>query len=362
MSPKNSIPEIFYSFKHTTQLVTIKELVSGHINDTYLIITKEGPNFILQRINHLVFKDVPGLINNKVLVSQHLKSKIDSNGLDTLTLTFIPTHEDIYYHKDETDSYWNLMLYIENSKNFEKVTDKDVAYEGGKLFGSFLNLTSDIDPILLTETIPNFHNMEFRFSQFDHALKNASKERQELAKRQVLQVQDLKKEMLVLHHLKESKKIPTRITHNDTKISNALFTSENKGLCVIDLDTVMPGIIHYDFGDAIRTICNNAEEDEKKLSNVTFNLQFYEAFVKGFLRSQYENISKIEADYLASSAKVMTFIMALRMLTDFLNNDVYYKTNYEMHNLDRVKNQLKLIAEMNKEFKEMQQIVNQYLK
>jgi len=362
MSIKNSISEIFSSFNHNSELATIKELVSGHINDTYLIITKEGPNFILQRINHLVFKDVPGLTNNKVLVTQHLKSKIDLNGLDTLTLTFVPTKKGQYYYKDKLDNYWNLMLYIENSKNFEKVTNKNIAYEAGKLFGTFLNLTSDIDATLLTDTIPNFHNMEFRFLEFDNAFRKASLERLKLSEKEIKKVLELKEYMLILHNLKKDKKTPIRVTHNDTKISNALFTSKNKGLCVIDLDTVMPGIIHYDFGDAIRTICNNAEEDEKDLTKVTFNIKYYKAFVKGFLKSQYQNISKIEADYLATSAKIMTFIMALRMLTDFLNDDIYYKIKYELHNLDRAKNQLKLIEDMDMKFKKMESLVTKYLK
>jgi len=254
------------------------------------------------------------------------------------------------------------MIYIEDSTNFEKVTNKNIAYEAGILFGAFLNLTSDIDTTLLTETIPNFHNMEFRFLEFDNALKKASKERIELSEKEIKKVVELKEYMLILHKLKKDKKIPIRVTHNDTKISNALFSSKNKGLCVIDLDTVMPGIIHYDFGDAIRTICNNANEDEKELSKVTFNIKFYEAFVKGFLKSQYQNISKVEAAYLAASAKVMTFIMALRMLTDFLNDDIYYKTTYELHNLDRAKNQLKLIEDMDMQFEKMESLVAKYLK
>jgi len=356
------ITEIFNNFNHNSELVTVKELQSGHINDTYLITTKEIPNFILQRINHSVFKDIPALINNKVIVTEHLRSKFNSDKHDSVTLTFLPTKESQNYHIDDNGNYWNLMIYIEDSKNFEKVTDKGIAYEAGKLYGEFLNLTSDIDTTLLAETIPNFHNMEFRFLEFDNAFKKASKVRLELSVKEINKVLELKEYMLVLHKLVKDKKIPIRVTHNDTKISNALFTLQHKGICVIDLDTVMPGIIHYDFGDAIRTICNSADEDEKELAKVTFNIEYYEAFVEGFLKSQQQNITKTEADYLATSAKVMTFIMALRMLTDFLNNDIYYKTNYELHNLNRTKNQLRLIEEMDKQFEEMQKIVSQYLK
>ena len=153
-------------------------------------------------------------------------------------------------------------------------------------------------------------------------------------------------------------KIPIRVTHNDTKISNALFDVNDKAICVIDLDTVMPGIIHYDFGDAIRTICANASEDEKDLSKVTFNLDYYNAFTQGFL-SSVEHISQVEVDYLAFSSKVMTFIMALRMLTDFLNNDIYYKTSYATHNLDRARNQLKLLKEIDTYYDRMKEIVQE---
>ncbi len=356
------ITEIFNNFNHNSELATVKELQSGHINDTYLITTTEVPNFILQRINQMVFKDVPALVNNKIIVTEHLRLKLSSDKYDSVTLTFLPTKESQYYHIDDGGNYWNLMIYIEGSKNFEKVTDKNIAYEAGELYGEFLNLTSDIDATLLTETIPNFHNMEFRFLEFDNAFKKASKERLELSTKEIKKVLELKEYMLVLHRLVKDKKIPIRVTHNDTKISNALFTLQHKGICVIDLDTVMPGIIHYDFGDAIRTICNSADEDEKELAKITFNIEYYKAFVEGFLKSQQQNITKIEADYLAVSAKVMTFIMALRMLTDFLNNDVYYKISYELHNLNRAKNQLRLIEEMDKQFEEMQKIVSQYLK
>jgi len=358
----NKIKTIFDCFKHNSKLIEVKELNAGHINDTYLIICENKPSYILQKINHLVFKNIEGLISNKVKITQHIQSK--SSSLDTKysTLKFIPTKKKSYYHYNG-NSYWNLMLYMEDSISFEKVTDEKVALEAGTLFGNFLNLTSDFNTDDLVETIPDFHNMQVRFTQFDEALVEASKERLKLAEKEIKKANNLKEEVLTLNRLRVSGKIPIRVTHSDTKVSNALFTKDNKGLCVIDLDTVMPGIIHYDFGDAIRSICNNADEDEKDLTKVTFNLEFYKNFVKGFIVSIKSNISKIEVDYLAISAKIMTFIMALRMLTDFLNGDVYYKTTYELHNLNRAKNQLKLIEEMDKILIEMKLIINDlYLK
>ncbi len=355
---RNKLENIFNQFDHTSKIVEIKELVSGHINDTYLIRTQKKPHYILQRINHFVFKDISALMYNKVQIATHIKK----NTSKYETLTFLATKKGAYFYKDTNDEFWNLVLFIENSITFEKVQDQQIAYEGGKLFGSFLNATANFDVSQLAETIPNFHDMESRFLQFDTTLKNASSNRIDLAKNQIEIVQNYRDEMMILNGLKKSGKLPVRTTHNDTKISNALFTNQKKGLCVIDLDTVMPGIIHYDFGDAVRTICNTANEDEKDLTKVRFNMSFYKQFVKGFLTELSTSISNNEIKHLPLGAKTTTFIMALRILTDFLNNDVYYKTNYDMHNLDRVKNQLKLIEEMEKHFELMQEEVNQYLK
>ena len=339
----------FDQFDHASAYASHKELVSGHINDTFLIETKEEPFYILQRINHDVFKDVPGLIANKVAISKHVQDKLSHLSEEELkrrVLTFVPNKNGDYYFKDEDGSFWNVMVYIKDCVTHDIVTDKEVAYEGGKLAGDFLNLTSDFDASVLTEVIPKFHDMSFRFWQFDEALKNATEERKERAKVYLDKVAELKEEMHILQNLKEFGEIKVRVTHNDTKISNALFSKDNKGLCVIDTDTVMPGIVHYDFGDAIRTICNTAAEDETNLDLVTFNVEFYKAYKKGFLEKVESALTPLEIKTLPLAAKTMIFIMALRFLTDFLNNDVYYKTKYPEHNLDRAKNQFKLIDSM----------------
>ena len=262
------------------------ELASGHINDTYLIETNKKLFFVLQRINHGVFKDVLGLIQNKVNISKHLQKKMNFLPyceLKRRVLSFVNTKDGEYYYLDKDGNYWNMMIYIDDSKTFETVNDENIAYEGGKLFGEFLNLTSDFDATKLVEVIPEFHNMSFRYTQFEEALKVSSKERFDNAKKYSEKVAQLKQEMHILQNLKDEGEIKVRVTHNDTKISNALFDKDNKGLCVIDTDTVMPGIVHYDFGDAIRTICNSAAEDEKDLDLVTFNIDYYKAYVKGFL-------------------------------------------------------------------------------
>jgi len=345
------IHSIFDEFEHQHQFKSYSELNSGHINDTFLIKTDGKTHYILQRINHAIFKDVPGLVNNKVLVSKHLKSKnsnISEEKLRNKVLSFVKTKDTEFYYHKENANFWNLMVFIDDSVTYEVVKNKEIAFEAGKLLGDFLNNTADFDSSQLIEVIPDFHNMRFRFEQYYAALENAVQERLENASKYIKNIATLKDEMLVLQDLKETGKIPTRVTHNDTKISNSLFDTNNKGICMIDTDTVMPGIIHYDFGDAIRTICNTTAEDEQDLSKVEFNVDFYEAYKKGFLEKTKSSLLEIELKQLPLAAKTMIFIMALRFLTDYLNNDTYYKTNYADHNLDRAKNQFKLIESFTK--------------
>ncbi|QTD36925.1 aminoglycoside phosphotransferase family protein [Polaribacter batillariae] len=349
-----TIKSIFNEFDHQSNFISHSELNSGHINDTFLVKTEGSKNFILQRINHQIFKDVPGLVNNKVLTSEHLKSKypeLSKEELSKKVLSFVKAKNTDFYYYKKGGNYWNVMIFIDDSVTHEIVKNKEIAYEGGKLLGNFLNLTADLDSSQLIDVIPNFHDMSFRYKQYASSLQSASKDRLFKAAKYTKIVADLKEEMHILQHLKEVGDIPVRVTHNDTKISNSLFTKDNKGICMIDTDTVMAGIIHYDFGDAIRTICNTAAEDETDLAKVEFNLEYYKAYEKGFLEQSKDSLSALELKYLPLAAKTMIFIMALRFLTDYLNNDVYYKTNYAEHNLDRAKNQFKLIESFTEKIK-----------
>ena len=337
---------IFEQFEHDSEFESFKELASGHINDTYLIKTKTKPYYVLQRINHGIFPDVPGLIENKVAITQHIKEKLQHLSLKKQKrriLKFFKTNTGASYYKGDEGNYWNLMQFIDKSVTHMTVPNEDVAYEGGRLLGEFLTLTSDFDASTLTEVIPNFHDMSFRYWEFEQALGLASTERLEKAQPYIDIVHNSKEEMHILQKLKESGEIKMRVTHNDTKISNVLFNKKEKGLCLIDLDTVMPGIVHYDFGDAIRTSCNTAAEDETNLDLVEFNVDYYNAYTKGFLKKMEKSLTPVELKYLPLSAKTMIFIMGLRFLTDYLNGDIYYKTKYAEHNLDRAKNQFKLL-------------------
>ena len=340
------IRAVFDVFLPDEEFDSYKELTSGHINDTFLVTTTQQHQYVFQKINKGVFQDVPGLIANKVKVSRHLHHKLSTfteKEKQRRILTFLQTSTGQNYVVDKSGDFWNATIFIDNSQTFETVTDPKVAYEGGKLFGEFIQLTQDFDASILVEVIPRFHDMSFRFEQFEEALKNASNERLHKAQSIIELAKDLKREMHILQELKDKGKIGIRVTHNDTKISNALFDMQANGLCVIDTDTIMPGIIHYDFGDAIRTICNTAAEDEKNLDKVNFNKDFYEAYHKGFMEKIESSITELEMKYLPLGAKSMIFIMALRFLTDFLNDDIYYKTKYPEHNLVRSMNQFKLI-------------------
>tara|TARA_R110002049_G_scaffold51189_3_gene144969 strand:- start:8239 stop:9330 length:1092 start_codon:yes stop_codon:yes gene_type:complete len=353
---EEQLKNVFGQFQHNAEYKAYKELASGHINDTYLIKTFKKPYFVLQRINHGVFKNVPGLIENKVAVSQHIQGKLENSSKkkwERSVLAFAKTSDGASYYKDKQGNYWNLMYFIDKSVTHEIVKSEQIAYEGGKLLGKFLTLTSDFDINKLTEVIPKFHDMTFRYSQFEEALKIASKQRLLCAKKYINIVRELKEEMHILQKLKESGELKLRVTHNDTKISNVLFNKKNKGICVIDTDTVMPGIIHYDFGDAIRTICNTAAEDETNLDLVNFNTAYYKAYTRGFLKHMKSSITALELKHLPLAAKTMIFIMALRFLTDYLNGDVYYKTKYPEHNLDRAKNQFKLLDSLTKQINEL---------
>jgi hypothetical protein len=304
---------------------------------------------------------VPSLINNKISISKHLRNKLSylpEFELKRRVLTFVNTVDGNTYLIGKEGGYWSLSIFIEDSITYEKVEEKEIAYEAGKLFGDFLNWTSDFEVSKLVEIIPKFHDMSFRYSQFEEALKKASKERLSKAEECIKIVNESREEMHILQRLKESGAIKLRVTHNDTKISNALFDLNNKSLCVIDTDTVMPGIIHYDFGDAIRTICNTAAEDEKNLDLVGFNIAYYEAYVKGFLEKVGDSLSPVELEYLPLGAKTIIFIMGLRFLTDFLNDDTYYKADYKEHNLDRAKNQFKLIESFSEQYDKIKHITN----
>lgn len=349
------IKAVFKHFLPEVEVLGVEEFVSGHINDTFLIRTNKQQDYVLQKINSSVFKKAKELIENKVLVSEYLQQ----NAQESVQLQFVRTKGGEPFFEDKNGMFWNMSVFIKGSKTFESVSSPDLAYEGGKLIGDFLNKTKGFDPNVLDEILPNFHEMSFRYNQFEDALLNASEERVKLAEEQIAFVNACREEMHLLEKYKNEGKLTLRVTHNDTKISNALFEKDNKGICMIDTDTVMLGIAHYDFGDAVRTFCSTAVEDETNLEKVLINMDYFKALTKGFLEQMHDHLSEFEITCLHLAGKTITFIMGLRMLTDFLNNDIYYKTSYNYHNLDRSKNQFKLVEEIENHMNEMKRFINE---
>ncbi|RKF03518.1 phosphotransferase family enzyme [Tenacibaculum lutimaris] len=351
MELEKKIAVIFNQFQTKHIFKRFETFNSGHINDTFLIITQENVNYVLQKINTTVFKKATDVVHNKIKITHHLSEK----GIQTIR--FIPTKDNVYYLIDDDNNLWNLSEFIENSQTFLKVESDDIAYQAGLITAEFLTNTSDFTSNLV-EILPNFHSMSFRFREFKDALVNATQKRKEKAQKWIDFALANKKEMMVLDRAINRKEIPLRVTHNDTKISNILFNTNNKAICMIDLDTVMKGCIHFDYGDALRTICNTANEDEPNVYNINFNLDYFKNYTEGFLKNLADNISKQEASYLPISIQVMTFIMGLRFLTDYLNNDVYYKTKHPEHNLDRASNQFTLVEKI----KEQKPFIENFIK
>lgn len=340
---------------------------SGHIHDTYLIHTAEEvvQDYLLQKINHHVFRNVQHLMSNIEKVTKHIQKKINQRpGLKTTMkcLTFIPAKDGKYYHKDAQGNYWRMMVYLPDSRSYDIVNSPERAYIGGKEFGRFLALLTDLSPEFLYETIPDFHYIEKHLVRFYGTIKRDPSSRIKDIPQELELIRTRADEMKCISRLGREGKIPLRVTHNDTKFNNILFGRNDRPLCVIDLDTVMPGYIHYDFGDAIRTATNTGAEDEKELGKVRMDIGLFEALSRGFLKETKTFLTETEIEYLAFGAKLLTFMIGLRFLTDFLDGDKYFKVKYEYHNLQRARAQFKLLNSMDDQYSEMQAIIKKLAK
>ncbi len=349
-------------FKLHGSIAKIEPFGNGHINDTYRVFTEEEdlPDYILQRKNHEVFKDIPGMMENIVRVTEHIRKKLEEKqerDINKKVLTHIQTPVDSYFYKDAEGNFWTVFLLIPGSHSVENIEKPEHAYLAGKGFGRFQKQLEDLPDPQLNETIVDFHNIEYRFRNFRKALEINHQNRKMSCEKEIEFAFARENEMQTLMNSQRNGEIPLRITHNDTKINNILFDKFGQILCVIDLDTVMPGLVHFDFGDAIRTAANTAAEDESDLSKITLNLEIFEAFSKGFIEETASFLTENEIKLLPHSVKFMTFIMGLRFLTDYLEGDVYYKTQHLEHNIQRARSQFKLVEETEKKEKEMAEII-----
>lgn len=338
-------------------------LNNGHINTTFVLDfqTADGAvqSYVVQKINTYVFKDPDTLMENIVGVTSFLRREIEKSGGDPEreTLTFLPCANGKYYAKDENGACWRCYRHIGEVYTCNIIDSEEVFKNAGAAFGSFQKMLADYPSETLKETIPNFHNTYSRFLDFEKAVRDNLSGRRDQVEAEIEFLRAREADTRVLLDLMDKGELPLRVTHNDTKLNNILFDNKtNHGICIIDLDTVMPGLALYDFGDSIRFGANTASEDEKDLSKVSLSLPLYKAYVEGYLGVAKDSLTACEIEYLPFSAKLMTLECGMRFLTDFLNGDTYFKTEYPEHNLVRCRTQFKLVEDMEKKMAEMQSL------
>jgi thiamine kinase-like enzyme len=360
---RNDLESVIKHFHLGAALKKIAPLAQGHINDTY-ILTSEAKGrvvrHVLQRINHDVFKDPPAMMANIVRITEHIRKKLQKTDpeLASRQLTVVHTDNHSGYTTDPAGNYWRIYDFVEQAVTYDTMDSTDLASEAARMFGWFQRMLDDLPGPVLNDTIPNFHNTPMRLEHFQEALKRDPCSR---AKKAKCEIDFLLKNAAicnVLTDLMEKGDLPNRIAHNDAKINNVMFDQQTRqGVCIIDLDTVMPGLSLYDFGDLVRTAANPAEEDEIDLSKVTLDISMFTALARGFAKETSPFLTPIEQDHLAFAGKLITFEQFIRFLTDHLNGDIYYKIHRAGHNLDRSRTQMKLVQSIIEQEMVMNEIV-----
>lgn len=352
---KDRLVAIASRFEIEGTIAEIKPLGEGFINDTFIVKTEgDAPDYILQRKNHVVFPDVPGMMDNIKAVTEHIKKKVQDPLRETLTV--IPAKDGRLY-VEEDGNWWAVCLFIKGTKSFDRADSPELAYQGGLGAGRFQALLADFDKPL-NETIKGFHNIRWRFQQWDETIAADPAGRVKDLAEEISWIESRRKEMLDFWSLVEDGTIPSHVSHNDTKISNILFNeADGSMLCMIDLDTVMRSTSLNDFGDAIRSYTNTGAEDDRNLDNVSMDINMFKAYAEGYLAEQKATIAQSELDWLAFSARYITFEQVLRFLMDYIDGDRYYKTAYPEHNLVRTKAQYKLLQSIEQQYEEMCNII-----
>ena len=357
---KEQLLAILSQFQLEGTMVDAQPFGNGHINDTLKVINDKGETpYVLQRINHQIFTNVEMLQENIRIVTEHIRKVLEERGeadIDRKVLTFLPTQAGKNYYFDG-DSYWRVCLLIPDCVSYEAVTP-ELAYEAGKAFGDFQSMLADLPEGTLGETIPNFHNMEFRLRQFREAVAADSAGRLDEVKELVQEIEVRSEAMCVQERLYREGKLRKRVNHCDTKVNNMLFDVETgKVLCVIDLDTVMPGFVLSDIGDFIRTGANTGAEDDECLAHVEVNLPIFEAYTRGYMEKAKTFLTPLEISLLPYGGRLLTYMQTVRFLTDYLNGDTYYKIHSPKHNLIRTKAQFKLLQSLEAHAEEMDAFV-----
>ena len=363
-----AVKNIAKQFLIEGEIVSAVPYGSGHINDTRLITTKTDLGeklYIMQKINKNVFKDPANLMENFAGVTSYLKAIIEKNGGDPMreTLNVIKTLDGKNYYLSPEGDYWRMLIFIVDSQSFDKVERPEQFYASAVAFGNFQYLLRDYPADTLVETIVNFHNTPDRYRQLMEAVETDKCGRLAAVKDDVKFATDREEFAWTLERAHKEGRLPLRVTHNDTKLNNILFdAASGEPVCIIDLDTIMPGYSVNDFGDSIRFGATTALEDEADLSKVNFDISLYELYVKGFIEGAKGGLTEGELELLPIGAMMMTFECGTRFLTDYLNGDTYFKVSREGHNLDRARNQFKLVSDMEARLDEMRAIVKKYAK
>ena len=354
-----NIEKIAKSFELGGEITKIKENHRGHINSTYFVYCGDK-KYVLQKINKNVFKKPEEVMSNIVYVTEHIAEKLRAAGKneESCALHFAKAKDGKYFSLDENGDYWRLYGFVEG-ECYESCETAELFCTVGEAFGEFQQQFADFDASLLYETIPNFHNTASRYLDFERAVEENISGRAHLAKEEIEFVRNRKAVCDIIVDGIKNGVFPLRVTHNDTKLNNIILNDD--GFCVIDLDTVMPGSMLYDFGDAIRFGASSAPEDETDLSKVFVKTELFDAFTKGYLKGLGGRATKEEILALPEGARVITFETGMRFLTDYLNGDTYFKTAYPEHNIVRARNQFKLVADMEGKKAELDAIVERYI-
>jgi hypothetical protein len=356
---QESLSAIAQHFAIPGACISVVPYGSGHINDTYRVVfhPRNGAeeHYILQRINTRIFKDPLALMQNIQRVTSHLASRVTgSPDSHRHVLTLIPSGDGWPIHADPGGGIWRCYRFIENARTFDIAESPAQAYEAAFAFGRFQGLLADLPAPRLHDTIPGFHNTPSRLEAFERVIAADSAQRVQLAQPEIdflLARRSLARQLLDAN-------LPERVTHNDTKINNVMFDERSgKGICVIDLDTVMPGLALYDFGDMVRTMTSSAAEDETDLAKVEMRFSMFEAITRGYLAAIGNTLTLQEKQHLIVAGKVITYEQALRFLADYLAGDPYYKTHRPNHNLDRCRTQVRLLASIEEQEKSMQALL-----
>lgn len=350
----NTMAKVLHSYNFANEITSIQKYGYGRINKTWLVETASG-KFILQKINNELFKNIPKLMNNIIMITEHLKTKNQNNSRSVLSI--INNKHNKPFTKINHE-YFRVYEYIDNSVCYQTSKNYETIKKLGFAFGDFQKNLSDFDQSKLYTTIPNFHNTSKRYNDFINMLNRQSKSVLLKNKALILKFINKKKYSTLIQNLIDRNEIPKRVTHNDTKLNNVIFDYDsNTPLAILDLDTVMPGTLLHDFGDAIRYSCNTASEEETELNKIKFDIDLFKGFCDGYISSM-TNLTQTEINHLADSPLVMAYELGLRFLTDYLNGNKYFAIDYECQNFKRAQNQMKLLEDMENNYTLMQQIVS----